>query len=151
MIPATYWQTSGHFLGKFDGWFGRGRVSLEGGSSGAGKTSLICDLLHQQWLGSRVLGHAGAGLRPLIIFADRGELSNAETFDRLGLLDAQLPIAHLSVCWDATAAQRIQELVEEQTPLPEVVFVEGADALVSDAAKTQVAAPFLLPSIRRFG
>jgi hypothetical protein len=82
-------------------------------------------------------------LRPLIIFADRGELSNAETFDRLGLADARLPIAHLSVCWDATAAQRILELVEEQTPLPEIVFVEGADTLVSDAAKTQVVAPFL--------
>ena len=128
---------------KFDGWFGRGRVSIVGGSSGTGKTSLMCDLLHKQWCRSGVLGHVGAGLRPLIIFADRGELSNAETFDRLGLANANLPIAHLSVCWDATAAQRILELVEQQNPLPEIVFVEGADTLVSDAAKTQVVAPFL--------
>jgi hypothetical protein len=103
----------------------------------------MCDLLHKQWHKSCVLGHVGAGLRPLIIFADRGELSNAETFDRLGLTNAKLPIAHLSVCWDATAAQRILELIEEQNPLPEIVFVEGADTLVSDAAKTQVVAPFL--------
>jgi len=128
---------------KFDGWFGRGRISLVGGSSGAGKTSLMCDLLHQQWLRSCVLGHVGAGLRPLIIFADRGELSNAETFDRLGLADANLPISHLSVCWDATAAQRILELAEEQNPLPEIVFVEGADTLTSDAGKVQTVAPFL--------
>jgi hypothetical protein len=128
---------------KFDGWFGRGRVSIVGGSSGAGKTSLMCDLLNQQWHKAQFLGHLGAGLRPLIIFADRGELSNAETFDRLGLADAKLPITHLSVCWDAAAAQRILELIEEQSPLPQIVFVEGADALVSDAAKTQVVAPFL--------
>ena len=128
---------------KFDGWFGRGRVSIVGGSSGAGKTSLVCDLLHKQWRKSCVLGHVGAGLRPLIIFADRGELSNAETFDRLGLANANLPIAHLSVCWDAAAGQRILELIEEQSPLPQIVFVEGADTLVSDAAKTQVVAPFL--------
>ncbi len=128
---------------KFDGWFGRGRVSLVGGSSGAGKTTLICDLLNQQWHRKQYLGHLGAGLRPLIIFADRGELSNAETFDRLGLTDAGLPIAHLPVSWDETAAAKILELVERESPLPEVVFLEGADALVSDAAKTQIVAPFL--------
>lgn len=128
---------------KFDGWFGRGRVSIVGGSSGAGKTSLMCDLLNQQWHKAHYLGHAGAGLHPLIIFADRGELSNAETFDRLGLADAKLPITHLSVCWDAAAAQRILDLIEEQNSLPQIVFVEGADTLVSDAGKTQVVAPFL--------
>jgi hypothetical protein len=47
------------------------------------------------------------------------------------------------VCWDAAATQRILELIEEQKPLPEIVFVEGADTLVSDAGKTQVVAPFL--------
>jgi hypothetical protein len=47
------------------------------------------------------------------------------------------------VCWDTAAAQRILELIEAQSPLPQIVFVEGADALVSDAAKTQVVAPFL--------
>jgi hypothetical protein len=128
--------------GKYDGWFGRGRVSLVGGSSGAGKTSLICDMLDQQRNHHSVLGHIGAGLRPLVIFADRGELSNAETLDRLGL-DGRLPIAHLSVCWDDAAVQGILKLIEKQNHLPEVVFVEGADTLVSDAAKTQAVAPFL--------
>jgi hypothetical protein len=103
----------------------------------------MCDVLHRQWLQSCVLGHVGAGLRPLIIFADRGELSNAETFDRLGLANAKLPIAHLSVCWDAAAAQSILELVEKQTPLPEVVFVEVEDTLIRYYAKTEVLALFL--------
>lgn len=130
-------------VSKFDGWFGRGRVSLVGGSSGAGKTTLICDLLNQQWKKAQYLGHVGSGLLPLIIFADRGELSNAETFDRLGLSDSGLPITHLPVSWDEVAAAKILELIEARLPLPEVVFLEGADALVSDAAKTQIVAPFL--------
>ena len=129
---------------KFDGWFGRGRLSLVGGSSGAGKTTLICDLLNRQRVkNTQILGHAGAGLRPLVIFADRGELSNAETFDRLGLTDSGLCIGHLPISWDGEAVTEILRLIEEQSPLPEVVFVEGADALVSDANKTQVVAPFL--------
>lgn len=131
--------------GRFDGPFGRGRISIIGGSSGAGKTSLMSELLFQQQHRKLFLGHQGGGLRPLTIFADRGELSNMETMDRLGLLDAKLPIAHLSVCFDGDAVRGILDLIEKQDPLPEVVFVEGADALVSDAAKTQVVAAFLSP------
>lgn len=126
----------------FSGWFPRGRVSLIGGSSGVGKTTLVVDLLNKQRGGDPYLGHPGAALDFLVLFADRTTLSNVETLTRMGLDRSQIPIAYMPVCWDNAAANQILTHIEDNQ-IPPAVFIEGADALVSDANKTQVVAPFL--------
>jgi Arc/MetJ-type ribon-helix-helix transcriptional regulator len=127
----------------YNGWFPRGRVHIVAGSSGAGKTTLTVDLLEKQQRGESFLGHEGARLPFLLLFADRGDLSNQETLERMGLLNANLPMDHLPVCWGIDAASAILNKIEDRATLPAVVFVEGADILVENASKTEVVAPFL--------
>src|SRR6185312_3338861 len=126
----------------FDGWFPKGRVSIVGGSSGAGKTTFILDALNRQANAGSVLGHAGTESPYLVIFADRTELSNRETLERMGLDSFTTPISYLPVCWDGDAVNGILERIEAAN-CPAAVFIEGADALVRDANKAQVVAPFL--------
>lgn len=128
---------------EYDGWFMRGCVSLVGGSSGAGKTSAMCVLLEKQWKREIYFGHVGAGLLPLILFADRGSLSNRATLRRLGMERTEMPLDHLPVAWGLEAAKKILDRIERQDVLPETVFIEGADVLVEDPNKSQVVAPFL--------
>jgi hypothetical protein len=85
-------------------------------------------LLEAQAQGS--LGHEGAGLPYLLVFADRGSIANAETFESLGLHG--LPTAQIPVCWGPRAAQHILRAIERQPVLPGAVFIEGADLLVED-------------------
>jgi hypothetical protein len=127
----------------FDGWFPRGRTSIIAGSSGAGKTTLFVDLLKTQRERGTFLGHVGAGLPFLMVCADRGALSNQETLMRMGIEPGTFPIEYIPVCWGHEAIQAILEKIEEQPTLPAVVFVEGGDTLIEDAAKTQVVAPFV--------
>jgi Domain of unknown function (DUF3854) len=130
--------------GNYDGWFGRGRVHLVIGSSGAGKTTLLVDLLNCQRTGEMYLGHLGAGLRFMILFVDRGDLSNQETLDRMGLVDAKLNINYLPVTtsgWESVT--EILGKIEAEETLPEAVFIEGADMLVEDANKAQFVTPFM--------
>jgi hypothetical protein len=127
----------------FDGWCGRGRTHIIAGSSGSGKTTLMVPLLLGQWEGKTFFGHAGAGLRPLVLFADRGKLSNEETLLRLGLTDSSLPIAHLGEGLDDGAVSEILNRIEERNPLPEVVFIEGADTLVTKPADGAVVSRFM--------
>jgi hypothetical protein len=128
---------------KFDGWCGRGRTHIIAGSSGSGKTTFMVPLLRDQWEGKSLFGHVGARLRPLVLFADRGKLSNNETFDRLGLTSSSLPISYLGEGLDDSALSEILSRIEEQTPLPEVVFIEGADTLVTKAADGAVVSRFM--------
>jgi hypothetical protein len=127
----------------FDGWCGRGRTHIIAGSSGSGKTTLMVPILLGQWEGKAFFGHAGAGLRPLVLFADRGKLSNEETLLRLGLKDASLPISHLGEGLDKDALIEILKAIERWNPLPQVVFVEGADTLVTKATDGAVVSRFM--------
>lgn len=132
----------------FDGWFPRGRVSIVGGSSGVGKTTFVVDLLHRQCKRKAVLGHEGTASKFLVLFADRTHLSNKETLERMGFEDSdEIPIAYMPVTWDEAAVNQIRGKVEGYIEAygypPGAVFVEGADALVSDANKAQVVAPFM--------
>ena len=130
-------------LHDFDGWAGRGRTHIIAGSSGTGKTTLMAPLLLEQWQGKTIFGHVGARLRPLVIFADRGELSNEETLRRLGLSNSSLPICHLSDAVDDLAIHEILKMIEGQSPLPEVVYIEGADELVSKPLEGAIVSRFM--------
>ncbi len=129
----------------YSGWFARGAVHLIAGSSGAGKTTLTLDLLRMQARRAPYLGHPGAGLEFLVLFADRGAVSNRETLERMKIDPATLPLDHLPPTTDGAAAlQAVREAVERCPECPAVVFVEGADLLVEDPCKTQVVTPFVV-------
>jgi len=128
----------------YNGWFMRGGVHLVAGSSGAGKTTLVLALLEQQARGGIYLGHVGSRLDFLVIFADRGKVSNDETLERMRITPGSLTMAHIPpVANGQQAVTAILHAIETQDDLPAVVFLEGADMLVEDASKTQVVSPFM--------
>jgi hypothetical protein len=127
---------------KFDGWFMRGSAHLIAGSSGAGKTTLMLDLLDRQSRGEEIFGHKTNRWTYLAVMADRGNFANQETCARMGIDPSTVPVEFLSVCTDAAAVQKITEAVEKRG-VPAILFIEGADGLVEDPNKTQVVAPFL--------
>ena len=131
------------FLERFDGWFGRGRVGLIVGASHSGKTTFMIPTLLDQWEGRKVFGHDGAGLQPLVIFADRGKFSNEETLLRMNLTLDSLPLEYISMCVDDAAIAKIKQAIEKQSKLPQVVFVEGADALISNPSDSEYVARFM--------
>jgi len=126
-----------------DGWFSLGRVHLVGGSSGVGKTTLITKVLVRQEQGEIVFGHEGLKRRPLVLFADRGGLSNTETLLRLRIDPNDLQMDYISA--EATGLDAVQEIIAfiEGYDLPDVVFIEAADALVEDGNKPQYVLPFM--------
>lgn len=130
-------------LGEFSGWLPRGSISMIGGSSGAGKTTLIVDVLDRQTRRETVFGHEGAGLPYLIIFADRGGFQNAETFKRMRLDGDRVPHTHLRPVFGVEAAVRICHAIEAQPVVPGVVFVEGADTLVEDPNRPAMVTAFM--------
>ena len=89
---------------KFDGWFPRGRTHIIAGSSGVGKSRLTLAMLEAQLDGSDYLGHKGAGLDFLAIYADRGKLSNEEMLVTMGLEHIVDRIEHIPVSGVADAA-----------------------------------------------
>lgn len=109
--------------------------------SGAGKSTLMLDLLSCQAEHGNYLGHAGGGLRFLVLFADRPQSAVDETLERMRLVD-RIPCAHLSVSWGVEAACAILAAIEEHD-VPQILFLEGADALVEEPSKPQSVAPFL--------
>jgi hypothetical protein len=127
---------------RFSGWFAKGSVHVIGGSSGSGKTTIMTQALTAQAARETFLGHEGAGMSYLFIFADRGRRDNAETMERLGLNADDIPMTHIPIALDGEAITTILDRIE-QHDVPEVVFIEGADGLISDPNKTQVVAPFL--------
>ena len=114
--------------------------------AGAGKTTLLLDLLRTQARpGGRYFGHTGAQLDFLILFADRGAVSNTETLQRMRIDPVTLPVAHLpATTGEAQALRVIRDVLERQKEIPAVVFLEGADLLVEDPCKSQVVTPFVV-------
>ena len=122
---------------QFNGWFPRGRPHGIGASSGQGKTTLIVDVLDQQYRGEAVFGHRGLKLPYLCIWADRGVLANEETLMRLGLDNAGIPVEYMDgALFDRQATRKILTLIERQPVMPAAVFIEGADFLTEDPYST---------------
>jgi hypothetical protein len=129
--------------GQFDGWFPLGSPSLVGGSSGSGKTTFMLDLCVAQAAGIPFYGHSTNGRPYLVLMLDRGRDSHKRTMRRLGFNDEQVPIKFIRAAVDGEASQQIIDLIETTTPMPQVVFVEGMDMLVSDPNALETVMPFM--------
>jgi Bifunctional DNA primase/polymerase, N-terminal len=136
-IPAVEARTHRDYViapavGEQDGWFPLGGVSLVGGPSGASKTTWMLQLLIDQRIRISVHRHETYGRPFLMLGADRGEAAHKRTMDRMNLSLASVPFKPLPLAWDLAAAQAIVDQIEATVPLPEIVFVEGVDMLVTD-------------------
>ncbi len=129
--------------GQKDGWFPLGAVSLVGGPSGGSKTTWMLQLLLAQALKVSFHGHDTYGRSYLMVGADRGEDAHRRTMDRMNLSIASIPFKPLPLAWDLTAAQAIVDQIEATDQLPEVVFVEGVDMLVTDVNNIKAVAYFV--------
>jgi AAA domain len=129
--------------GTFDGWFPLGNPSLVGGSSGSGKTTFMLDLCVTQQMGRPFYGHGTLGRPYLVLMMDRGKEAHERTMRRLGFSPEQVPIKFLKAAVDGEASQQIIEMVEQTIPMPELVFIEGMDMLVSDPNSLEIVMPFM--------
>ena len=129
--------------GQFDGWFPLGSPSLVGGSSGSGKTTFMLDLCVAQAMGAPFYRHGTFGRPYLVLMLDRGKDSHTRTMRRLGFKTEQVPIKFLKAAVDGEASQQIIDMIEQTTPTPQVVFIEGIDMLVSDPNSLDVVMPFM--------
>jgi putative DNA primase/helicase len=147
-LPAVTLGTNYDFViepdpDQTDGWFPLGSPSLIGGASGSNKTTWMMDLLMKQERREVFLGHRTEGRPYLILMADRGEASHKRTMRRMRMDSESIPIKFLAMQMGTAALQEIVQKIEETTPLPQVVFIEGCDMLVEDANKKQIVGPFM--------
>jgi putative DNA primase/helicase len=129
--------------GQKDGWFPRGAVSLVGGPSGSSKTTWMLQLLINQAIKAPFYGHDTYGHPYLMLGADRGEDAHKRTMERMNLTLASVPFKPLPLAWDIGAAQAIVDQIEATEPLPEVVFIEGVDMLVTEVNNIKTVARFV--------
>jgi hypothetical protein len=119
-------------VGQKDGWFPLGSVSLVAGPSGGSKTTWMLQLLIAQATKIPFYGHDTYGRSFLMLGADRGEDAHKRTMERMNLNLVSVQFKPLPLAWDLAAAQAIVDQIEATAPLPEIVFVEGVDMLVTD-------------------
>lgn len=130
-------------MGSREGWFPRGDPHLIGGPSASNKSTFMTDLLETQLKGENFLGHETFGLPYLIIMADRGEKAHERTANRMRFEKDTIPIKFLPSVWGDVALRAILDRIEECSPMPAVVFIEGCDMLVENASKMEIVTPFL--------
>ncbi len=134
-------------LTKWDRWFPLGQVGLIYGASGAGKSHLLLQMLESVAYGGEFLGHATPSRSLLLINLDRDDEAQGETLDKLRIPRHLFPTAALpedAITDTRLAAKAVNELVE-QNGRPEVVAIEGLDALCLDQTQRGI-----VPFIRSF-
>jgi hypothetical protein len=128
-----------------DGIFPRSDVSLVAGYSTAGKSTWTYDVLDRQSRKEKVHGRQTFGYRYLVIMHDRGKFSLGRTFRRMKIDGEKFPHVVLTIQQEMRGDtwKVIEEIIERQTDLPEIVFIEGLDFWAPDMSKSQTVAPFL--------
>ena len=129
--------------GEMDGWFPLGSPSLIAGSSGTNKSTLMMQLLQAQRYNEPFLGHETKGRSYLIIMLDRGAYSHERTMIRMHLTDEVIPIEYMETKIGIEGVQEIVRKIEETVPMPQVVFIEGADMIVEESNDKRIVAEFL--------
>ncbi len=130
--------------GQTDGWFPRGHVSLIGAPSGGSKTTVMFQLLVAQRSQVPFFTHATFGRSFVVIGVDRGPAAHRRTLRRMHLSPESIPFIPIpSKVFDLAAAQTIVNAIEALTPMPEVVFIEGIDMLVTKPIDMIVVSSFM--------
>jgi hypothetical protein len=136
-LPPSDNHSIGDFIiapatGQSDGWFPLGSLSLAGGSSGSSKTTAVYQMLIDQRMKLMFLDHMTFGRSFIVVGVDRGDDSHARTMKRMRLGLETIPFYPVSDrIFDTAVAQAILDVIEKQNPLPEIVFVEGVDMMVT--------------------
>ncbi len=128
--------------GAYDGWFPRGDVHVISGSSGSGKSTVMINLLIKQQHKEMVFGHRTNGQHFLVIMADRGANANLRTIERMQIDPTAVNIRRLKG-QGQYALTAIKDAVESCDVMPQILFIEGADMLLEDPNKMNIAAPFI--------
>lgn len=113
-----------------------------GGSSGSNKSTWALDMLHAQQRKDAVWGHSTNGCSYKVFMFDRGKGAHRRTMERLGYDISEIPTIFLPPVTDDMALAAILNGIENGT-IPEVVFLEGADMLVTDPNKGPFVVPFM--------
>jgi hypothetical protein len=118
--------------GETDGWLPLGSVSLIGAPSGAGKSTTMYQLLRTQACKGAFFGHETYGRTFSVMGIDRGKPAHRRTMRRMHLHFDAIPFDPLRTAYDIAAVQQIVTKLEARTPVPQVLFIEGVDMLVSE-------------------
>jgi hypothetical protein len=111
-----------------EGWFPKGEVSLIGGPSGAGKTSLMIPLLGKVVNGEDVFGHKTKPREYGILLHDRSKKALSRTAKALGLSsDVLSRVIRLTPEQQRQSPAEILESAIEGRPDAEAWFIEGLD------------------------
>jgi len=129
--------------GQQDGWFPLGDISLVGGASGTGKTTLLFDMLTRQKAGYPFLGHETNKLLFHVLTYDRGKNAFNRTMRRLRLNDLDFPMTPLESDDDKSTVQIIADEIEKLSPTPRIVVIEGLDMLIDEANRKSTVTSFM--------
>jgi hypothetical protein len=143
-VPRELWAAVLKANYKRDGWFPLGCVSIIAGASGSGKSTLMYELLRVQRQRQPYLGHEGAGLRYLVLIADRGEHDHAMMLDAMGMQPGDIPmrVVETKASVQGAALEVLNAIEAEYPNLPGAVFFEGADLVSQDATDMSTTAAF---------
>jgi CHC2 zinc finger/AAA domain/Toprim-like len=131
--------------GMYEGLFPRGAVSLIAATSGGGKTTLMIQALLAQRVNAQFFGHAAsAGYSFAILGADRGSKDLMRTTESMHLTKNPFPFERLPLtAFDREAVQSVINIIEAMNPMPEIVFLEGLDMMVTNGNDMRVVSSFL--------
>lgn len=112
----------------YEGWFPKGEVSLVGGSSGTGKTSLMIPVLEKMRLGQEVFGHVTKPREYGILLHDRSKKAMRRTAKALKLTEDVLArVTRLSSEQQRREPHEILESAIQKNPGAEAWLIEGLD------------------------
>jgi hypothetical protein len=113
---------------QHEGWFPLGEISVIGGSSGVGKTSLLIPMVEKIRLGQEVFGHSAKPRDYRILLHDRSKRGLRRMAKKLHLSDATLErIIRLSSQQQNDDAPAVLDSIIVNAPGVKVFVIEGLD------------------------
>jgi hypothetical protein len=125
-----------------DGWFPLGELSIIGGASGVGKTSLVTPMLERIRQGQDVWGHKTTPRDYRVLLHDRSKKAMRRTAKALRLTQEALQrVIRLTSAQQQADAADVLEAAIVQNPGVQVWFLEGLDLWIPDMLKMSVVGP----------
>jgi hypothetical protein len=131
---------------RFDGWFEKGSVHAIVGATGAGKTTFMLDMLQRQAREETILRHRSKGWSYMVLAFDRGMNDHYTTMLRLGIDPSDPHFKNLTASGDdMSAVVGINKYLEGLPEMPDILYIEGGDMLVSKPNEKPAVRSFLTP------